>query len=524
MDAPQESGPSLASFETVVTLVTERSLTPYTIFMTRECWAYIRYASLNIDCRLYVEEHELCSIGFFKSAEKMQTASSCGPDNRNDQITDSNYIMCKIKPSFKDLNIKGGTIIPICCGENMLRLLETALQTGHPRIVIISPVATKCLKLRNLYFGYQREFEVFKAPRVQIPFEDHISNGRLLVFESINEELVSLASSMSDSCIFVAPLWLNEVSQLMASLRVTTCESQFFVLERKPRRNQSSVMHIDSGVASRQILSSLISINSVSNAHYPQSTIGLRTQEVLNGKAYSADAFLKVLTKEFPENRLSIEVNRLDTKFFFHENMLERVEILDPDSCSQLLHRFMIELRPGMANDQWTDVDAQEDKDIPSNNLTHPSYELEIQKDWLLPRIDLPFTEPDIYEQVLARTWSSYMMMLSEEFRKNIPVNNVNCYEEKNTINLSEIFPRESSTAIETDQALKTAKKEDAKQNVCEHCGTDKTSLWRRRGDRIVCNACALYEKLHGVPRPAHLLNQAIRRRNRTDSLRRKRQ
>jgi hypothetical protein len=118
------------------------------------------------------------------------------------------------------------------------------------------------------------------------------------------------------------------------------------------------------------------------------------------------------------------------------------------------------------------------------------------------------------------------MMMLSEEFKKSIPVNNVNCYEEKNTINLAEIFPRESPIPNEagTDQIPKLSKQDHVKQNACEHCGTDKTSLWRRRGDRIVCNACALYEKLHGVPRPAHLLNQAIRRRNRTDSLRRKRQ
>lgn len=188
----------------------------------------------------------------------------------------------------------------------------------------------------------------------------------------------------------------------------------------------------------------------------------------------------------------------------------------------------MIESRSGMIDDQWTDVDAQEDTNSRKKELMCASCELEIQKDWLLPRIDLPFTEPDLYEQVLARTWSSYMMMLSEEFRKSIPVNNVNCYEEKNTINLAEIFPREPPTPNEagtgTDQTLKIAKNEHAKQNVCEHCGTDKTSLWRRRDDRIVCNACALYEKLHGVPRPAHLLNQAIRRRNRTDSLRRRRQ
>jgi hypothetical protein len=205
--------------------------------------------------------------------------------------------MCKAGSSFKDIGIESRTIIPICCGENMLQILETALKTGHTRIALVSPVATKCLKLRNLYCGYQSEFEVFKAPRVQIPFEDYISNGRLLIFESISEELVSLASSVSDLCIFVAPLWLTEISQLMANFRVTTCESQSLVLERQSRRNQNSAMRIASGSASGQILSTPISINNASDAHGSKYTIGLRTQGRLNGKSYSADTFLTALTK-----------------------------------------------------------------------------------------------------------------------------------------------------------------------------------------------------------------------------------
>ena len=40
---------------------------------------------------------------------------------------------------------------------------------------------------------------------------------------------------------------------------------------------------------------------------------------------------------------------------------------------------------------------------------------------------------------------------------------------------------------------------------VCSNCGTHETSLWRKAKDGsnlTVCNACGLYAKLHGKPRP----------------------
>ena len=37
----------------------------------------------------------------------------------------------------------------------------------------------------------------------------------------------------------------------------------------------------------------------------------------------------------------------------------------------------------------------------------------------------------------------------------------------------------------------------------CSNCGTTSTSLWRRnKAGAPVCNACGLYHKLHGKPRP----------------------
>lgn len=50
----------------------------------------------------------------------------------------------------------------------------------------------------------------------------------------------------------------------------------------------------------------------------------------------------------------------------------------------------------------------------------------------------------------------------------------------------------------------------------CTNCGTTSTSLWRRNTQaEIVCNACGVYYKLHGVNRPVELRNDDIQSRRR---------
>lgn len=51
---------------------------------------------------------------------------------------------------------------------------------------------------------------------------------------------------------------------------------------------------------------------------------------------------------------------------------------------------------------------------------------------------------------------------------------------------------------------------------VCSNCKTSTTSLWRRNADGDpVCNACGLYFKLHGVPRPMSMKKEHIQQRKR---------
>ncbi|XP_062494538.1 transcription factor GATA-4 isoform X3 [Pezoporus occidentalis] len=50
----------------------------------------------------------------------------------------------------------------------------------------------------------------------------------------------------------------------------------------------------------------------------------------------------------------------------------------------------------------------------------------------------------------------------------------------------------------------------------CANCHTTTTTLWRRNAEgEPVCNACGLYMKLHGVPRPLAMRKEGIQTRKR---------
>lgn len=63
--------------------------------------------------------------------------------------------------------------------------------------------------------------------------------------------------------------------------------------------------------------------------------------------------------------------------------------------------------------------------------------------------------------------------------------------------------------------------RELTQQPQCQNCATSTTPLWRRdEMGSVLCNACGLFLKLHGRPRPISLKTDVIKSRNRVKTMR----
>lgn len=61
----------------------------------------------------------------------------------------------------------------------------------------------------------------------------------------------------------------------------------------------------------------------------------------------------------------------------------------------------------------------------------------------------------------------------------------------------------------------------ESTQPTCQNCATSTTPLWRRdEMGSVLCNACGLFLKLHGRPRPISLKTDVIKSRNRVKTMR----
>ncbi|KAI9684345.1 MAG: hypothetical protein M1829_002154 [Trizodia sp. TS-e1964] len=69
------------------------------------------------------------------------------------------------------------------------------------------------------------------------------------------------------------------------------------------------------------------------------------------------------------------------------------------------------------------------------------------------------------------------------------------------------------------NMSLITDSKPPPIQPICQNCTTSTTPLWRRDEiGSVLCNACGLFLKLHGRPRPISLKTDVIKSRNRVKS------
>lgn len=74
--------------------------------------------------------------------------------------------------------------------------------------------------------------------------------------------------------------------------------------------------------------------------------------------------------------------------------------------------------------------------------------------------------------------------------------------------------PNAKTTSLVTNGTTTT--KTNISSPVCRNCKTQTTPLWRRdETGQVLCNACGLFLKLHGRPRPISLKTDTIKSRNR---------
>lgn len=77
--------------------------------------------------------------------------------------------------------------------------------------------------------------------------------------------------------------------------------------------------------------------------------------------------------------------------------------------------------------------------------------------------------------------------------------------------------PSSLATSVSTSSSLPSNNTDPSPSTVCFNCQTTTTPLWRRDPEgNALCNACGLFQRLHGVMRPLSLKTDVIKKRNRS--------
>lgn len=168
------------------------------------------------------------------------------------------------------------------------------------------------------------------------------------------------------------------------------------------------------------------------------------------------------------ECRPNVNDARLQPREMLYHDLMNRQRD-DPGENNRILYRNS---QTYYQDDNGQDIDSRESyfrggytREMLDKNGHHPRFDQNIH-------LDSPEKGHDNYYQGYAQQYQQY-----DSFNN-------------------------SKKKMDLNSAYSTKRK--PKVRICSNCQTRNTPSWRRSGDgkKLLCNACGLYQKLHGRPRP----------------------
>lgn len=135
---------------------------------------------------------------------------------------------------------------------------------------------------------------------------------------------------------------------------------------------------------------------------------------------------------------------------------------------------------------------------------------------------DTPSQYVRMNHEIIPRKYDDYAYYDAEYFSREAQEDFKKCYDSWSNLykSMSTTMNNDQTDVFDMEGNESVSYGSSAFQNyqsepVCMHCTTKETSLWRRLDGKVVCNACGLYFKMHGVKRPISLKKTSIKKRRR---------